>query len=456
MTKTRRRFLGETGVGVLAAMATGNEVLAKDNTRGLAQDQFAIASSPVDLKGDFSTDGGALAYANAQLDRLFSAIRYSIEKHVVGWPLSEEERALNTYEALRHTFRNLSLAHAGHLEADYSNPTLTKMGGMSRIQFQQQSPDCNYHMALLHGDYRYRLKGFRGTAAIFQAAVYKGHSCDFKDGWQELAVANNFDNPQFAPGNDIDVVLSREKPADLGDALWLQLPPGRCELHLRQYYADWENELPADLMLIHMDQTFPSRDLDKQSFETRYQRVVDFMTVHSDFYRKGVQGHLDANPHEIEEYKVPGAFVGTTYYHGHFRCQPGQAVVIDIPRPQATYWNVTLDQMQWEPGDWWSKLVSYNGSQVHQRPDGSVRLIAAWMDPGVANWLDCSGRALNLISFRFFRSQATDARPRLTVVPIEELAGFIGVDTPRVSAQERASMMHKRLISTYRRRFSDF
>ncbi len=60
---------------------------------------------------------------------------------------------------------------------------------------------------------------------------------------------NNVDTPALAAGRHIDVVLSHKQPADLGEALWLELPEGRCELHIRQYYADWFGEHPAELML---------------------------------------------------------------------------------------------------------------------------------------------------------------------------------------------------------------
>ncbi|RYD91869.1 MAG: hypothetical protein EOP61_26750, partial [Sphingomonadales bacterium] len=112
-----------------------------DSKPSMSQDNFsgAIAAAAT-APADFSSDESALAYANAQLDTFVDAMRYSLEKHIVGWPA--EDREINTHEALRHTLRNVSLAHAGHVEADYQNPTLTKMGGMNRIQFQLQSCDC--------------------------------------------------------------------------------------------------------------------------------------------------------------------------------------------------------------------------------------------------------------------------------------------------------------------------
>ena len=48
-------------------------------------------------------------------------MRYSLKKQIVGWP--DDDRELNTYEALRHLLRNISFGHAAHVDGDYGNPT---------------------------------------------------------------------------------------------------------------------------------------------------------------------------------------------------------------------------------------------------------------------------------------------------------------------------------------------
>lgn len=426
-----------------------------DNTTTMSQDNFAATIEPVEgAPADFSSDEAALSYAYGQLDTLVESMRYSLKRQIVGWP--DDDRELNTYEALRHMLRNMSFGHAAHVEADYGNPTLTKMGGMNRIQFQLQSTDCNYHSAILHGAYRYRLRGNRGSSAIIQLSTFNGHSCDFADGWKMIGNMNNVDTPGLSPGKHIDVVLSHEQPDDLGDALWLELPAGRCELHIRQYYADWFGEEPADLMLTCENQAFPAPLLDRESSETRFKRLVDLLRVHADFCEAGVKSHLNSPPDKIARFVVPGAFAGTDYFSGYFRCGPDEAVIIEIDKPDCEYWNVELAQLQWEPGDWWARLVNYNLAQVHYEPDGGVRFVASWRDPGLANWFDCSGRNLHLIGFRFFEGRSEHAEPRVRTVPLAELEKHVSPDMPRIGRAERQEMMERRLVSAYRRRFSDF
>lgn len=425
-------------------------------TPAMSQDNFVRNTDTVQrAPADFSSDESALAYAEGELDKLVEAMRYSLRTQIVGWP--GDDRELNTYEALRHLLRNMSFGHAAHVEGDYGNPTLTKMGGTNRIQFQLQSTDCNYHSAILHGAYSYRLRGNRGSCAVFQISTYNSHSCDFVGGWKMIGNANNVDTPQFAAGREIDVVLSHKRPADLGaNQVWLELPEGRCEMHIRQYYADWFGEEPAALMLTCENQVFPPPLLDQESSETRFKRLVDLLRVHADFCEAGVKQHLASPADRIGRMIVPGAFAGTDYFSGHFRCRPDEAVIIEIDKPDCEYWNVELAQLQWEPGDYWARLVNYNLAQVHYEANGGVRFVAAWQDPGLPNWFDVSGRNLHLIGFRFFEARSEHAEPRVRTVPLADLAAHVSSDMPRITREQRQAQMEQRLISVYRRRFNDF
>jgi len=426
-----------------------------DTPTVMEQTNFAAATSSWELApADFSSDSGALAYANAQLDKLIAAMRYKLEKHILGWP--SDDRELNTHEAIRHLLRDVNFGHSAYVEADYENPAFAKMGATTRINFQQPSADCMYHSVILHSDHRYRINGNRGSASVFQLGVYSGHACDLI-GWKEYCVVNNFDDPeQLAPNREVNIVLSREKPADLGDALWMELPEGRSELHSRQYYGDWETQSPANLMIRMESQCFPATVLNREIAELRFNRLVDLLRVHTDFYRAGVGMHLRHGPDRIDLVSFPGAFVGTSYFPGHFRCEPDQAVIIEAEDPGSRYWNVALYQMQFESLDWWSRASSYNCTQVHTDADGKVRFVCSWTDPGAPNWLDVSGRVLNLIAFRFWRASRDPMGPTLKTVPLANVRDHLLANTPLMTPKERHQLLERRLVSVYRRRMADF
>ena len=426
-------------------MTDSRPAMAQANFKSALVQDAAAASA-------FDTQDAAIAYVEGQLDRFVEAARYSLRKQLLGLPA--DDRELSAHEALRHLFRNISMGHASYMEADWLNPELTRMSATSRIQFQLPSVDCVYHTALLHGDYRYRLQGYRGTASIFQATTYRGNAAELVN-WKTWCVINNFDNPALAPGAQIDVLISREKPADLGDSLWMEIPEGVCELHLRQYYGDWDTEEPADLRIVREEQVFPAPVLTRDLAEARFDRILNFLRVHADFGRAGVQAHLDADPYEVPEMIVPGAFEGTQYFNGHFRCAPGEAAIIAAEDPGALYWNMELINQQWEPGDFWTRLSAYNGTQVQPYPDGGIRLVASWEDPGLGDWLDCSGRVLTLFSFRFYRAARTPAKPSVKIVPLSEVARHLP-QARKVSPEQRYDLLKRRNASVYRRRYSDF
>lgn len=420
----------------------------------MSQENFSSNVAAGSGAGDFSTDEGALAWAEGQLDKLVDAMRYKLRKHILGWP--GDDRELDTYEAFRHLLRDINFGHSAYVEADYENPAFAKMGATSRINFQLPSPDCMYHSVVLHSDHVYRITGKRGSAAIFQLAVYAGHACDLV-GWKTVSVANNIDQADhLAPGGEVNIVLSSTKPADLGDALWMELPDGPSELHSRQYYGDWLTEEPADLMIRMESQVFPAKVLDAKTAPVRFDRLVNLLRVHTDFYRAGVECHLKHEPGEIPELVFPGAFEGTTYFPGHFRCRPEEAVIIEIEDAKSDYWNTALFQMQFENLDWWSRSSSFNKAQARTDSDGKVRFVAAWKDPGVPNWLDCSGRVLNLIAFRFFRPLTKPGNPTIRTVAFSQVRDHLPPDTPSVTADQRHRLLSDRLVSAYRRRMADF
>jgi len=426
----------------------------------MAQANFARSShADTATTADFSSEAGALAWATGQLDRLVEAMRYKLERHIAGWArhgADAADRELDACEALRHLLRDINFAHSAYVEADYRNPAFAKMGATSRINFQLPSPDCMYHSVILHGDHRYRITGQRGSAAIFQLTVYRGHACDLV-GWQTHSMVNAIDHPEsLAPDGAVDIVLSRERPADLGRALWLELPDGPCELHSRQYYADWESEHPADLTIQVDDQAFPPALLDRESAETRFARLVDLLRVHTDFYRAGVEAHLAADPATPAELVIPGAFEGTNYFPGHLRCGPDEAVIIEFEDPGSLYWNIALFNMAYENIDWWARHNSLNSHQARADADGTTRIVVSWRDPGVANWLDASGRMLHLFAFRFFRAAQPPRGPRLRRVPFAALADHLPAGMATFDATARRAAMERRLLSVYRRRMADF
>ena len=57
-----------------------------DSKTTMSQDNFSSNLVRGSEAGDFSTDEGALAWAEGQLDKLVDAMRYQLKRHIAGWP----------------------------------------------------------------------------------------------------------------------------------------------------------------------------------------------------------------------------------------------------------------------------------------------------------------------------------------------------------------------------------
>jgi len=375
-----------------------------------------------------------------------AAFRECVDLHCQGWP--EDDAELNALEGVRQAFRLANAGHLMHLEGDPAYPLLIKIQSLQR-QMQLPAADAVYHWTRLSGEHVYHLRGHRGSAHLFQIAVYEG-SCSRYPDFRIFSMRDSFEDEALAAGTELDVTLSRERR----EGTWLELPEGECELYVRQYYYDWGTEEPALLRIEREGAVYPPAELDREDFADRVGRVNSWLRVQSDVLRKAVRASLDCDPALIPATEIPGAFEGTRYLNGHYRCPPGQAVIMELEEPRARYWGFQLSNLQWEALDYCVRRTSINGHQAAIDDDGMFRAVISHEDPGVANWLDAGGRTLGLVAGRYFKPQ-TVPTPRLKVVPFASVADHLPRGTRRVTPEERQQELRARLESVYRRLCGD-
>jgi hypothetical protein len=79
-------------------------------------------------------------------------------------------------------------------------------------------------------------------------------------------------------------------------------------------------------------------------------------------------------------------------------------------------WYVSLDFVNHQ--------TSLNSHQAHHDPDGMMRFVVSERDPGVANWLECTGHSRGYLQIRWQRTsrEFTPADgPQVEVVAFDEL-----------------------------------
>lgn len=387
----------------------------------------------------------------AQLsDNYAQAFHTAVENFCCDLPEETGETAV--LEGFRQVMRLANAGHLMHLESDPAYPLLIKMQSLQR-QMMLPCADAVYHYARLHGDFRYRLHGNRGSAYVFQIAIYQGSSAHYPD-FTIRYDRDNFEESLFAAESELDLVLSREAPDDTKQQHWIPLPEGNCEIHIRQYYYDWNNELPAQLLIERQEHCYPPPPLNAEALYDGFERANSWLRNQSALAKQYVQSFLQADESEIPAISIPGAFEGTRYLNGHYHCQPDEAIILEVEQPQAIYWGFQLSNLAWEALDYFIRQTSINGHQAVIDRDGKFRAVICHRDPGVANWLDTGGRVVGLISGRYFKAE-TAPGPRLTKVPFDELSKYLPGDTVRVSEEARREALRGRLLSAHARLCSD-
>lgn len=227
-------------------------------------------------------------------DNYDTAFRTAVDNFCRDIPGDDGEHAL--IEGFRQAMRLANAGHLLHLESDPAYPLLIKMQSLQR-QMMLPSADAVYHFSRLHSDFSYRLRGSRGSAHLFQISVYAGCSAHYPD----FTIAydrDNFDGPLFAADQALDLRLGAKPRPELGEK-WIPLPEGDSEIHIRQYYYNWNTERPARLLIEREDHCYPPPSMNTEDMYDRFERVNSWLCNQSSLARQYVQSFLASDTTEI-------------------------------------------------------------------------------------------------------------------------------------------------------------
>ncbi len=370
---------------------------------------------------------------------------------VDAWPdLPDAERA----EGLRYVLRLVRSGIAVCVEhADPDAPSFVRMIAPD-MKWGLDMPDCAYLYATVRAGRSYRIHGRRGSAHHLDVQVNAGHFADGEIGaWRTIASAHA-EELSLGPDGELDVVLSEQRSPGGGD--WLPLAADAEFVLVRQYFADWDEEQPAELRIERIDAPGDAPNLAPADLDVRLARLVQWIEQAGGLWDRMARGFLGLAPNSVIVHD-PGAsaeHVGLrdqTYALGNYRCAHGEAVVVELAPPRCHHLSASLANRFFESHDFAGRQGSLNGHQARRDDDGRLRLVIAHQDPGVPNWLDAAGRREGLLALRFLRAEGGAPQPDFRVVPLETLRGALPADTPIVSPDERAAQLARRAAAVDRR-----
>jgi len=357
------------------------------------------------------------------LTELFAEALAEAEKLIATAPHVKTDQDLaEGYDYLAGSIQaSLHLAWAYQRDFPYfvqSTGPYTKMG--------LDNPDTLYLHAYLRDDAEYIVTGQRGTTADLSFQVLNG---DYSPAEVPDSLTA-FDDRKLQIGTDGSFEVRFGPPRPRAPANYVTLAPGSAMLAVREVYSDWATERRGTLRIQRADKIGAAPlPPDEALLAKRYgvtgkillSRIRTFLAFPEWFYLKEPVNTI------TPPRRTPGGLATQFSSAGHFDLSPDQAMIVTVPaasKDVAPYQGIQLGSMWYISLDYINHQTSLTADQARADSDGMLRFVITERDPGLANWLELTGRTRGYVQLRWQRLTRdlgeTDG-PRVEVVPAARL-----------------------------------
>jgi hypothetical protein len=323
-----------------------------------------------------------------------------------------------------------------------------------RIREGGDNPDQRYLISRLEGGEAYRIWGRLVGERRLDLQVYAGDPYVFGSGGRSAGYLAH-EEISFGADGTFEVIASPVR-SESGD--WIENPPDGTRILVRQVYGEWHDREMGE---VHIDRVGAEGELKPVLTEAemadRLERATRELATHVEvwpeilrqFYVDGQEANQVSRPFD------PGAMGGVS---GRYMCHavwdlaPDEALVLRTWPMDGDYQGVQLADLWWSSLEYGNRQTSLTGEQAELGSDGAFTFVVAGRDPGVANWLDTTGRRRGIVMLRFdgMRSSAfaEELRPTAQVVRLDELADALPPTTARIDTEaRRRALAARRRIS---------
>lgn len=317
-----------------------------------------------------------------------------------------------------------------------------------RIREGGDNPDQRYLMATLNGGETYRVWGRLGKSRRLDFQIYAGDPYVAGSGGRS-ASALSFDQLKVKPDGTFEVWLSPEKRS----GNWLENPKDANQIWVRQIFSDWRNETPGD---VHIDRVGHEGDLKPVLTDAvmarRLRKAAADLRTHVRVWPTMVGARYLKRPaNTIGEPLDPSALGGVPgrfMAGGNFDLAPDEALIVRTWHASGNYQGIQLGDLWFSSLEYGNRQTSLSGDQATKSADGSYYFVMAGRDPGVANWLDTTGRQRGVIVLRYDGMKEKTFNPAqyptATKVKLAEIRKYLPKDTPAISEEQRRKSMAER------------
>lgn len=285
------------------------------------------------------------------------------------------------------------------------------------------NPDTLYYHANIEPDAEYLVSGVRGSTVDLSFQILKGdYTATEVPGGEDA-----FDDRRIpiAADGSFAIRFGPAKP-DAGPD-YFALGEGASMLAVREVYGDW-TERKGSIRIERVDTvgTAPVEP-DLARMRKRYSAAAKMLLtrVHT-WFNFPKWFYLDLPVNTLTAPRLTPGGLSTQYSSvGHFDLADDQALVITVPKSDAPYQGFQLGSLWYISLDYVNHQTSLNHTQAQVDPDGMIRMVVSRQDPGIANWIETTGRTRGILQFRWQRTDRpmTEADgPTVSLVPIAEVA----------------------------------
>ncbi|WP_168701306.1 hypothetical protein [Gordonia paraffinivorans] len=317
--------------------------------------------------------------------------------------------------AIVQLVRARSLSHPNFVT---STGPMTKMG--------LDNPDTLYYHADVEPTGTYVVRGRRGTTTDLSFQVLRGdYTPSTVPGGEDA-----FDDRrlQIAEDGSFELTFGPAIP-DAGDDYFV-LGEGASMLAVREVYSDW-TERKGSITIERVDTVGTAPDEpDLARVARRYSTAGKMLLARiNTWFNFPKWFYLDEPVNTFTPPRqTPGGLSTQFSSVGHYDLGPDDAMVISIPKSDAPYQGFQLGSMWYISLDYVNHQTSLNSAQAQVDPDGVIRMVVSHRDPGVANWIETTGRRKGILQFRWQRVDSPigpELGPTAVVVPVDEVAAHL-------------------------------
>lgn len=345
--------------------------------------------------------------------------------------------ALNQAEGYRYLTR---LTRAGLMafveHADPKAPVLHRVVHET-VKMGADNPDNYYQTASISGEYEYRIRGKRNSVKYLGFGTQAGHYGQGggmpPTGYLEASALDIDEDGNFT------ICLSCHPQKKN----WLPMTRATGCLIVRQTFLDRDNEQPADLTIERVGDdniararggniecarggnapaVFTPKMLD-DGLKSASTLVAGAALLFAKWARDFQQHSNQLPMFDPAVSNAAGGDPNIVYYHSHWALAPDEALVIEVTPPVCEHWNFQLNNYWMESLDYVHFRIHTNKHLAVYQADGSVRIVVAHQDPGVANWIHTVGHECGTMCFRWIRAQA-HPQPLTRVMKLSALSGM--------------------------------